>query len=95
MINLTLGRKWFKKMQKPLTPRTKVEIEGNIHYSESFQAWNILKMKKELFSEFPELKEKRAKFSYKITYCRTKEELDKEIKEEKGPVLILRIFKEK
>jgi hypothetical protein len=82
-------------MIKALTPRTKVEIEGPVHYSESFQAWNVLKLKKELFSEFPQLKEKRSKFSYKLTYCRDSKELDKEINSnEDGTVFILRIFKE-
>ncbi|MCD4771678.1 hypothetical protein K8R30_04680 [archaeon] len=62
-----------------LTPRTKINSEGKIFYSESAQAWNILKFKKELFSEFPQLKEKRSKFSYKLTYYRNSEELEKEI----------------
>ena len=68
-------------MQKILTPRTKIDSEGKIAYSESFQAWNTLKLKKELFSEFPQLKEKRSKFSYKLVYHRDSKELEKEIKE--------------
>ena len=54
------------KMQKTLIPRTKIDSEGKIYYNESFQAWNTLKLKKELFSEFPQLKEKRSKFFYKL-----------------------------
>ena len=68
-------------MHKLLTPRTKIDSEGKIAYSESFQAWNTLKLKKELFSEFPQLREKRSKFSYKLVYHRNSEELKKEIKE--------------
>lgn len=81
--------------KKALIPREKIESEGKIHYSESFQAWNTIKLKKELFSEFPQLKEKRSKFSYKLCYCRSSDELEKEIKSrEKGTLLVLRIFKE-
>jgi len=66
---------------KPLTPRTKIDSEGKIAYSESFQAWNTLKIKKELFSEFPQLKEKRSKFSYKLVCHRDAKELGKEVEE--------------
>jgi hypothetical protein len=68
------------KTKKTLVPRTKISSEGKVHYSESFQAWNTLKLKKELFSEFPQLKEKRAKFSYGLVYHRNPKELEKEIK---------------
>lgn len=67
-------------MKKTLIPRTKIDSEGKIAYSESFQAWNTIKLKKELFSEFPQLKEKRSKFSYQLTYFRNCKELEKEIK---------------
>ncbi|MFH1710708.1 MAG: hypothetical protein ABH840_00180 [Nanoarchaeota archaeon] len=52
-----------------------------VAYSESFQSWNTLKLKKELFSEFPQLKEKRSKLSYKLIYHRDPKELEKTIKE--------------
>jgi len=61
-------------------PRTKINSEGKIAYSESFQAWNTLKLKKELFSEFPQLKEKRSKFSYRLVYHRNPKDLEKEVK---------------
>lgn len=67
-------------MPKTLTPRNKIESEGKVHYSEGFQAWNTIKIKKELFSEFPELKEKRSHFSYQLTFCRSYLELLKKIK---------------
>ena len=50
-------------------------------YSEGFQAWNVIRLKKELFEEFPELKEKRSKFSYKLIFHRTPEEFEKAVKE--------------
>lgn len=66
--------------KKTLIPRNKIESEGKVHYSESFQAWNTIRIKKELFSEFPELKEKCSKFSYQLIFCRSYEELLKKIK---------------
>jgi hypothetical protein len=82
-----------------LKPRKVIESEGKIHYSESFQAWNTLKIKKELFSEFPQLKEKRSKFSYKLVYFRDCKEFEKEIKKKINEglevmPLLLTIFKE-
>jgi len=85
-------------MQKTLTPRTKINSKGKIAYSESFQAWNTLKLKKELFSEFPQLKEKRSKFSYELVYHRDSKEFEKSIKkmikENEVMPLLLRIFKD-
>jgi hypothetical protein len=87
-------------MQKPLTPKTTIDSEGKVYYNESFQAWNTLKLKKELFAEFPQLQEKRSKFSYKIVYYRHPEEFSKEIKEmikkEKSAMpILLWLFKDK
>jgi hypothetical protein len=83
-----------------LTPRTKIKSEGKVGYNESFQAWNVLKLKKEMFLEFPQLKEKRSKFSYEITYHRDPKEFEEAVKEmvKKGVEvmpLLLWIYKEK
>ena len=83
--------------KKPLTPRTKIESEGKVAYSESFQAWNTIHLKKELFEEFPQLKEKRSKFSYQLTFCRTHEELLNKIrglKQSQIMPLLMWIYKE-
>jgi len=69
------------KNKKTLVPRTKISSEGQVAYSESFQAWNTLKLKKELFLEFPQLQEKRSKFSYKLIYHRDSKELENTIKD--------------
>jgi hypothetical protein len=66
--------------KRVLIPRTKIDSEGKIAYSEGFQAWNTIRLKKELFEEFPQLKEKRSKFSYKLIFCRSHEELMEKIK---------------
>ena len=63
--------------KKTLTPRRIIDSNGKIIYNESAQAWNIIKLKKELFDEFPELKEKRSAFSYKLKFFRDQEELEK------------------
>ena len=67
-------------VKKSLTPRKIVNSEGKVHYSESNQAWNILKLKKEMFEEFPQLKEKRASFSYRLVYHLDIKELEQSIK---------------
>ena len=85
--------------KRPLIPRKIINSEGKLHYSEGFQAWNMMRLKKELFSEFPQLKEKRSKFSYQLMYYRTPKELEKAIKDliKKGqnvmPVLLF-LYKE-
>jgi len=71
-------------MKNALTPRKKIQVEGKVSYSESSQAWNIIKLKKELFEEFPQLKEKRASFSYRMEFFRDEEELDNFYKRFKG-----------
>ncbi len=68
---------------KPLYPRSIVDIRGNLSYSEGAQSWGILRFKKELIKEFPQLQEKRSKFSYKMTYFRDFAELEEKIKEMK------------
>jgi hypothetical protein len=67
-------------MKNTLTPRTKIDSGGKVAYSESFQAWNTIRLKKELFEEFPQLREKRSKFSYQLVFCRSHEELLNKIK---------------
>ncbi len=79
-------------MKQTLTPRTLIDSEGKIHYNESNQSWGQLILKKEIVDEFPQLKEKMSKFSYKIIYHRTLKEFLKEIKklnnEEVMPMLL-------
>ena len=60
---------------KPLVPRKIISIKGKVHYSESGQAWNTIKLKTEFINEFQQLKEKRSKFSYELVFGRTEEEM--------------------
>jgi len=67
--------------KKTLIPRTIVDASGKLYYDEKSQAWGIIRLKSDLIKEFPQLKEKRSKFSYQIEYYRTIEEMEKLIKE--------------
>jgi len=61
--------------RQPLTPRKIITVKGKIHYNESNQAWNTIKLKSEFLNEFQQLKEKRSKFSYEMIFGRTEEEM--------------------
>jgi len=63
-----------------LAPRNKIEINGRLNYCESMHAWGNIRLKKELINEFPQLRERRSKFSFKVGYHRSLQELEKEIK---------------
>ena len=81
--------------KKILTPRKVINSKGKIAYSESAQAWNIIKLKKELFEEFPELKEKRSAFSYRLKFFRDEEEFKRVLKmleKDKEDVMPLLLF---
>lgn len=66
--------------KKPLYPRNCIDIEGKMIYCERDQAWNLLRLKKEVLNDFYQLKGMRSKFSYHMVYYRTYEELEKAIK---------------
>ena len=84
--------------KKPLAPRKIINVKGKIHYNESKQAWSNIKLKRELINEFPQLKEKRANFSYELMFCRTSEDLEKALKElsKKGEIIpmLMLLYKE-
>jgi len=72
--------------------KTPLNIKGRISYRESEQAWNVIKLKKELINEFSVLREKRSSFSYQMLFYRTYDELEKAVrkmKREKSPLPIL------
>jgi len=64
-----------------LTPRKIVNSKGKLSYNESSQAWSIIRLKKELINEFPQLSEKRSSLSYHLMYCRDYEGFEKKVKE--------------
>lgn len=78
--------------------RKELEIKGKIVYREADQCWNMLKLKRELIAEFPQLKEKRSEFSYRMIYHRTYGDFEKALKkmkkENKPLPIILYLVKE-
>jgi len=78
--------------KKTLLPRSLVEQAGKLIYNESQQAWSLIILKKDFLNEFPQLKEKRSSFSYKLVFHRAGEELEKTVKklrkEENIPILM-------
>ncbi|HJX50074.1 MAG TPA: hypothetical protein VJ438_01290 [Candidatus Nanoarchaeia archaeon] len=68
------------KEKMPLAPRKVISVEGKVHYSESNQAWNTIKLKTEFLNEFKQLKEKRSKFSYEMIFGRNEEEMVEALK---------------
>jgi hypothetical protein len=85
-------------MEKTLTPRKVIKVKGKVHYSESNQAWNIIKLKSEFLNEFQQLKEKRSKFSYEFVFGRSEKEMIETMKNAKDggkmPVLMF-LYKDK
>jgi len=61
-----------------------LNIAGEISYSEGRRAWNLIRLKHDLLKEFPQLKERREKFSYKMIMHRSFEDLKKAIEEMKA-----------
>lgn len=83
---------------KVLQPRrTPLNMKGRISYRETDQAWNLIKLRREILNEFADLKEKRSKFLYQMIFYRTYAELEayvKKIKKE-GSALPILLFLEK
>ena len=83
--------------RKPLQPKTIIDIDGKLAYAEGFQSWNVIRLKKEIVDEFPQLKEKRSTFSYRLLFSRTYEDLlnaIKKLKDEEVMPMILWMYKE-
>ena len=67
-----------------LVPRSKgPRILGRVHYNESAQAWNIIRLKKQILEKFPQLKSKQGSFCYKMNMYENFKELEDDIKEMK------------
>lgn len=70
------------KLDKFLTPTKEVlTVKGKLSYSESAQAWNTIKIKKEVLLFFPQLREKRSMFGYTMLVPRTCEEIKEKLTE--------------
>jgi hypothetical protein len=83
--------------KNPISPRKVINIKGKVHYSESNQAWNTIKLKSEFLNEFNKLKKKRSTFSYEMQYFRDPldfEELLKKLKKSSVGLPVLMWFYE-
>lgn len=67
--------------KKALVPRKIIEATGKLAYDEKVGAWSVLRLKSDFYTSFYQLKEKQAKFQYKLSYYHEYEELEKLIKE--------------
>lgn len=78
-----------------LRPWNLLDVEGKLAYNEGAQAWNTLRFKKEVLTEFPQLKEKRSKLFYGITFIKTYDDLInfiKKMQKENKPLPLLLWF---
>lgn len=71
-----------------------LEITGKMSYGEGNRAWNVIRLKQNILREFPQLKERRKKFAYKMIMHRSFKELKEEIEkmEKKNKVIPIFLF---
>lgn len=67
--------------EKILQPsRTFIDLRGKIAYGDSSQSWSNIRLKRDIVNEFPELKNKKASFSYRMQFYRSYNDLVQAIK---------------
>ena len=92
---MTPSKTQEEKDMVPLYPvQQTLELAGEMSYSESNGAWNILRLKKDILKEFPQLKEKQGDFIYKMTMHRSYKDLRKAIQniEKSSAVIPILLF---
>jgi len=73
----------------------KLEVKGIISYDNNARSWNTIRVRKEVITQFPQLKEKRSKFGYKMVFYKSYEELKKAVEkiiENKEPLPLFLYF---
>jgi len=64
------------KMVPILQPSKNIlDVKGKIAYTMSSRSWNMIRLKKEMLDEFPQLRDKRLKASYRMVFYRNPVEL--------------------
>ena len=84
-----------RAMKEVLRPKQETfEIEGKLSYGEGNRAWNTIWLKRDLLKEFPQLKERRKKFNYKMVMHRSFKELKRDINkmDKEGEVIPLLLW---
>ena len=69
-----------------------INIKGRVLYNDNHHTWNTIRFKKEIVNEFPQLKERRANFSYKMVFYENYDDFEKEfrrLRRNKEPLPIL------
>lgn len=78
--------------------RESFKVEGKLSYEGSSCAWNLIRLKKEILQDYPQLKDRGRDFSYAmsvyVTYKEIRAVLD-EMERECKALPILLFFKEK
>lgn len=69
-----------------------LEINGKLFYSEGDRSWNILRLRKEVLHEFPELKKRSSALGYKMIIPKSKENFKKILEGMKESLPILLFF---
>ena len=65
-----------------LTPkRESINVFGRLSYSEGDKSWNLIRLKKDVLREYPQLKERMGSFSYMMVIPRTLEDVKKKLVE--------------
>lgn len=52
-----------------------LRVKGSVAYSMSSRAWNMIRLKKALLDEFPQLRERRVRVRYRMLFYRDPVEL--------------------
>jgi hypothetical protein len=76
-----------------------IDLQGKILYHQCDRAWSLVRIRKDILNKFPQLREKRARFSYKMILHQNYNELEKAIRKLKRnketlPILLF-LYKEK
>lgn len=77
----------IQKNDKLLLPlQDALTIRGKIIYYENAQAHSLIRLTRDVLSQYPQLREKQSSFSYIMKVPRTREEVKRQLKEiEKNP----------
>jgi len=79
-----------------LSPGNQIlEVKGKLFYNEGSQAWSIIRLKRNILYEFPQLRDKRSKVSYKMIMhdsIGSLKDMIKDIEKNGGKVPVLLFF---
>ncbi len=79
---MTSSEEWIAKINAQLLKPVNeaIDLKAKISYNQGDRAWNIIRIRKDIIKEFPSLKDKRDKFSYRMILHKSYEDLEKAIK---------------